>query len=292
MIQSSRLPLREWASLRSELVWIYEGAPGSRTGLAQRERGNWAWFLSQGGVTLAQPTGKTVLKAGSWLLLPMGKARHEFTEDARLLSVHFRCQWPSGQNLIRGEAPVQFPGTLYPGLETQGRDLERLVRRHLPQAAEYKLQTRQELDGAAFLQVQAAFLNWLALWLEACVGQGADWTRLSTGDDRLLQALRLLNHAPLEQPFPRLAVRKELELSEVHLNRLFLREFGQTTRKYWDRRRLEFAKSCLETSHMPVKEVAYRLGFRSDSHFAVWFRRQTQLRPSEFRESAVENGRV
>jgi len=71
----------------------------------------------------------------------------------------------------------------------------------------------------------------------------------------------------------------------MRLNQLFFAEFGMTSRKYWDRRRLEFAKQCLETSPMPVKELSYRLGFRSDSHFVVWFRRLTGSRPGEYRKN-------
>lgn len=75
----------------------------------------------------------------------------------------------------------------------------------------------------------------------------------------------------------------------MRLNQLFFAEFSLTTRKYWDRRRLDFAKQCLETSLMPMKEISYRLNFRSDSHFVVWFRRQTGSRPSDYRRIDLKN---
>jgi AraC-like DNA-binding protein len=34
---------------------------------------------------------------------------------------------------------------------------------------------------------------------------------------------------------------------------------------------------------MPIKEIAFRLNFRSDSHFVIWFRRLTASRPGEYR---------
>jgi len=71
----------------------------------------------------------------------------------------------------------------------------------------------------------------------------------------------------------------------MRLNQLFLGEFGVTTRKYWDRRRLETARQCLETSRLAMKEIACLLGFRSDSHFVVWFRRLAGMRPGDYRKA-------
>jgi AraC-like DNA-binding protein len=36
---------------------------------------------------------------------------------------------------------------------------------------------------------------------------------------------------------------------------------------------------------MPIKEISYRLNFCSDSHFVIWFRRQTGSRPSDYRRA-------
>jgi AraC-like DNA-binding protein len=32
-----------------------------------------------------------------------------------------------------------------------------------------------------------------------------------------------------------------------------------------------------------MKEISYRLNFRSDSHFVIWFRRLSGSRPGEYR---------
>ena len=49
--------------------------------------------------------------------------------------------------------------------------------------------------------------------------------------------------------------------------------------------RLAAARGYLETSLMPIKEVAYSLGFRSDSHFMMWFKQHLGKRPMEYRNS-------
>ena len=40
---------------------------------------------------------------------------------------------------------------------------------------------------------------------------------------------------------------------------------------------------------MPMKEISFRLNFRSDSHFVIWFRRLTGSRPGDYRRSYLLN---
>ncbi len=107
------------------------------------------------------------------------------------------------------------------------------------------------------------------------------------GDDRLLNAVRCLNGVPLDRPLPSEWLRNETRLGEAHLNRLFLQVHNVTLRKYWERRKLESAKVKLESTCMPIMEIAYRLAFRSDSHFVIWFRRHTGQRPGEYRRKSA-----
>ncbi len=92
-----------------------------------------------------------------------------------------------------------------------------------------------------------------------------------------------MNQAPIDQPFPAERAQQITGLSLTRLNQLFFREFQLMMRKFWDRRRLDFAKQSLETSDMPIKQVSYHLNFRSNSHFVLRFRHLTKSRPSDFR---------
>jgi len=141
----------------------------------------------------------------------------------------------------------------------------------------------QTVSADHFLDMQGLFHQWLAQLVAACSAAGIGQTRLRTRDDRLWKALRRLNECPLDEEFPGGRLRTESGLSQVHLDRLFVREFGTTTGKYWERRRLDFAQQCLQTSGLPVKEISWRLGFTSDSYFIAWFRRLTGESPGRFR---------
>ena len=284
--------MHEWACLRSELVWIYDAplpASSDRIQENNRKQGSYAWLLRKGHVRLCTAIEQLELTPGNWCFLPDGRCRQECSDDTHLVSVHFLHQWPSGQNFIAGDKFVSFPAAQHPELERNAVRLDRLVRRHFAHAAEsgglpyHRLQSKQLTDARVFLRLQTLFLTWLHSWLEIHIRAGSGWTRLRAGDDRPLRAARLLNEAPLSSPYPRAQLHAATELSEVHLTRLFIQEFGLSPRRYWDKRRLQHARQCLETSVMPVKEIAYRLGFLSDSHFATWFRRQTKKRPGDLR---------
>ena len=285
VIDIPHLSQHDWASLRMELIWIYdrEVLPSNLLVHNDPNRGNKAWLIRQGNVRIATGTRKTLEAGpGQWIFLPRESTRHHFSNNARIFSIHFLCQWPSGDNLFQGKDGHVIASHDYPELENRGRTLERMIRQYQPDS--FTDYARQFSDYGLFLRFQSLFLDWLGEWFRVQIGQGERIAGQKPGDNRALEAVRCLNDAPLDQPFPRAWLERETHLGEAHLNRLFLRYFGVTTRKYWERRKLEFAKACLESSTMPIKEIAYRLAFRSDSHFVIWFRRLTGLRPGEYRK--------
>lgn len=282
---SLQLSLHEYSCLRTELLWIYDHAPlhPRQTVNRSRDDGNWVWFLRSGKLTLATPEKTLRVRPGQWVMLPEGVATHQFSPDARLLSIRFRCQWPSGKNLLRAERAICFEDSSCPELERRAARLERYRRRQFPEGLSHHAHQWQVLEYGRYVHLHGLFLSWWEPWVKTSIDHGAEWSRLRTGDDRALRAARRLNEAPLAEGFPRVLLEEETGLSLVHLNRLFFQEFGLTTRKYWERRLLQMARDSLLDVTLPVKELAYRLGFRSDSLFVNWFRRLTGVSPGQYR---------
>ena len=289
---ATQLPLHEWSGLRSELIWIYdrEVRPIYRKDTGGFMPGYRAWLIRRGTVSITAGKRTITAGAGTWILPPQVFAEQIFSRDATILSVHFLCQWPSGESLLVIREPIAVKSSGYPALERDAKKLDRLLRRQFPEEGRHEqFYSRQSSDYSSFLRFQGLFVNWLAAWFHLCTENGAQLTRLSSGDTRPFQAARCLNQAPLDRAFPAEWLQRETGLGLTRLNQLFFREFGLTTRKYWDRRRLDFAKQCLETSLMPMKEISYRLNFRSDSHFVIWFRRLTGSRPGDFRRAYLSS---
>lgn len=277
-----RFSLHEWSCLRTELVWIYDHAPNpqARHGVFDHREGNWAWYLRKGQVRVTTGSGVLTARAGQWLLPPPEIHRRDFSNDAELISVRFFCQWPSGENLLAPHPGLVLDGVRHPALAKTARALSRLVGRQVP-GSHYD-HARQAADYPQFIRFQRAFLDWLDAWFQASLAAGARPSR-HTGDERALRAARLLDSAPLDGVFPGKAAATAAGVGAVQLNRVFRKQFKLTPRQYWERRRLESVRLCLETGDLPIKALAARVGFRSDSHFTVWFKRQTGASPGRYR---------
>lgn len=279
--------MREWAFLHTELEWVYDHevpeAFRSRE-VDKRNNGYWAWYVRKGKARVVTDSGLVFeAEPGYWLMVPTARMVQTFSEDAEILSVHFLFQWPAGKNALSHHGGLVIKGMDALGLERIGTKLERMVRRHLPDADRYY--RRCFADYERFLSINSLFHQWLHLWYRIQLSHGGHAVGMSGMDNRLLPALRHLNFAPLNEGLPLEAILSDTGLGNAHLNRLFLAEQGVTLRKYWDQRRLKEARALLDTSLMPIKEVAYTLGFKADSHFMMWFKQHTGQRPREYRRA-------
>ncbi|UZW57236.1 AraC family transcriptional regulator [Sphingobium sp. JS3065] len=78
-------------------------------------------------------------------------------------------------------------------------------------------------------------------------------------------------------------ISKQCGISSAHLRRSFKHSTGDTLHQYVTNVRLRKARSLLAESDLPLKEVAYRLGFASSSTFSSTFRKISGETPSGFR---------
>lgn len=279
------IPLREWSYVHTELHWIYDHAVPKDFHdcfIENRRKGSGAWLVRKGRARIKSAAGQWTAGPGMWVFTPTEPFHQYFSADAHILSLNFLCHWPTGEHVLSNPDALVVPSAEHPALERKAVQLERMVRRHLPDADRryYSCFSDYEL----FLTFHTHFLQWLTAWFKVQQQQGTTLTRLSADDDRLLRAVRCLNTSPLSEGIPHEALHRESGLGEAHLNRLFLAEYGMTLRKSWEQRRLAQAKSYLETSTTRVKEIAYSLGFKSDSHFMLWFKQNTGMRPKEYRQ--------
>ena len=77
-------------------------------------------------------------------------------------------------------------------------------------------------------------------------------------------------------------------LSRYHFARLFRRSMGTSLQRYVTARRLERARELLLYSDHSLADIAYRIGFGSQSHMTTLFRKHIGRTPGEIRRSALE----
>ncbi len=76
-------------------------------------------------------------------------------------------------------------------------------------------------------------------------------------------------------------------ISAPHLRRLFRASTGMSVSSYIDKVRLDRAKSLLADRGLPLKLIAYRLGFANASAFSAAFRRGSGTSPNKYRQQLL-----
>lgn len=73
--------------------------------------------------------------------------------------------------------------------------------------------------------------------------------------------------------------------SVFHFSRVFRNATGQTTKSYIRQRRVARARRLIETTNLPLVEVALCCGFAHQSHFTTVFSKETGMTPGDFRSA-------
>lgn len=74
-------------------------------------------------------------------------------------------------------------------------------------------------------------------------------------------------------------------VTKSHFIRLFTRTMGMPPLQYINRKKIERAEMMLITEEMPIKEIAYSLGFNDHSYFIRLFKKTTGITPMVYRNS-------
>jgi len=89
----------------------------------------------------------------------------------------------------------------------------------------------------------------------------------------------------LEEELSLLDLARIADLSPHHFGTAFKTSLGIPPHRYVIERRIDLARALLQRSDRPISEVAYAVGFSSQSHLTTNFRRAMGVTPRQFRES-------
>lgn len=288
MVPSSNtaaLPLtfEDWSFLQARLLWCYEGevAASNRLEFSRRHQLS-AWWLHSGRVTVRRGDQTWTAVAGDWMLCGPHSLHQEFSADARILSINFRLEWPSGDSLV--DQILTVPARNHPALGRAARALLRFTAKHFPRAG---LGLRQQpVELTHFFETQRLFFAWTQAYLKTMLASGVVPARMAGLDSRVLNLVRQLDRHDWRRPFRKEKPSAPTGVSAGHLDRLFVQQLGLTPHAYLQKRRLETALAALADSNVPAKKIAFDLGFSSASHFTHWLRNATGKSPREVRSGA------
>lgn len=109
------------------------------------------------------------------------------------------------------------------------------------------------------------------------------------GNDEVLldRIMNVINHNIDDSQLNVEKLSQEVGLSRAHLHRKMKELIGMTPSDYIRNIRLRRACELLRRPDIEVTQVAYKLGFTSQSHFSAHFKRFTGYSPSEYRAKCI-----
>ena len=279
------LQIEDWSRLRVELAWVYEGAvEAAYLKETSPHYGQSIFLLRSGTVEIVTAEGKVKAGPGDWVMPRQGPRQQQFSAGTSILSVHLNLHWPAGKPLFDWKTALVFASARFPQLEVHSRRLGRLVQKEFPGARQNLRSLPASL--AVDCRLRRHFAAWFEVYCRVMLQLGLHPSQMGSIDPRVLAVVEYLDHASFAAPCREADLAARVGLSVSQLNRLFLRHFGSTPRRYLEKRRLENALVQIHRSR-PVKEIAYELGFKSLPHFSAWFRQNTGSSPTELRRGDV-----
>lgn len=75
----------------------------------------------------------------------------------------------------------------------------------------------------------------------------------------------------------------KLAVHQNYLSSKLKTETGKTAKEHLDAKVIHVAKTLLQQTELPIKKIASQLNFKESSHFNNFFKKQTLLTPTQFR---------
>jgi AraC-like DNA-binding protein len=252
-----------WANARAVETWFLDSLAMSSA------RETVAWYLEEGSVEVQHGQRVTRAVKGEWIFLRAEDGHQHFTPGSRVMSLRFQLLFRGGKPLFARSKDRVIAGTTVPRLEESARALvAEYARTNSPGIL---FVARERLSLVENFRIEAAFMAWLGAYVETMLLTGEPAIAPDERDARVTKALQLIEDHRMRDKFSETELARRCGLSVNQLARLFRREQGVSPFQYYEGRRLELAQHALAESSLPVKEVAFELGFSSPPHFSNWF---------------------
>ncbi|MEL7124027.1 MAG: helix-turn-helix domain-containing protein [Bacteroidota bacterium] len=101
--------------------------------------------------------------------------------------------------------------------------------------------------------------------------------------DKLVSNFKKILAKEIKETFQPKDFAAKLNVSTNHLNKVLKNRTKKTTSEWINEQRLLEAKYHLKYSSKSISEISYLLGFTEPSHFAKFFKKLTQLKPTDYK---------
>lgn len=112
---------------------------------------------------------------------------------------------------------------------------------------------------------------------------------IDTSGDNLIRAFKKAVDANYKKEHSTTYYANGLYITPDHLNRTVKLKIGKTAKDYIQARIITEAKRLLYFTDLSNKEIAYELGFNEPANFSAFFKKHTQLSPSNFKKIEINS---
>ena len=110
---------------------------------------------------------------------------------------------------------------------------------------------------------------------------------IDTTGDNLIRAFKKAVEKDYKKEHSTSYYASALYITPDHLNRTFKAKTGATAKDYIQSRIIIEAKRLIYFTDLTNKEIAYELGFNEPANFSAFFKKHTQLSPSNFKKIEI-----
>lgn len=110
---------------------------------------------------------------------------------------------------------------------------------------------------------------------------------VDTTGDNLIRAFKNTVNSNYKTEHSTTFCANELHITPDHLNRVIKSKIGKTAKDYIQARIITEAKRLLYFTDLSAKEIGFELGFNEPANFSAFFKKHTQLSPSNFKKNEV-----
>lgn len=112
---------------------------------------------------------------------------------------------------------------------------------------------------------------------------------IDTTGDNLIRAFRKAVNNNYKKEHSTTFYANGLHITPDHLNRTIKARIGKTAKDYIQARIITEAKRLLYFTDLSNKEIGYELGFNEPANFSAFFKKHTQLSPSNFKTTVINS---
>jgi len=133
-----------------------------------------------------------------------------------------------------------------------------------------------------------AFLKLLLIECNASCAMNPIASDVDSSGDNLIRKFKQAVDNTFKQEHSTSHYARELHITPDHLNRTIKAKIGETAKGYIQTRIITEAKRLLYFTDLSNKEIGFELGFNEPANFSAFFKKHTQVSPSNFKKNEIK----